>query len=81
MKALKIKLTYFEFRARAEIIRILLNYGGLPFEDKKIKRDDWPEFKPSKLIFPFMNQQNYKKLIQSPSAARGLRYQKQPFAS
>ena len=46
----KIKLTYFEFRARGEIIRILLHYGGLQFEDKKIKREEWPEFKPSKSI-------------------------------
>ena len=52
----KIKLTYFEFRARGEIIRILLHYGGLQFEDKKIKREEWPEFKPSKSIgYPILS--------------------------
>ena len=60
----KIKLTYFEFRARGEIIRILLHYGGLQFEDKKIKREEWPEFKPSRsLYFVVRCQQRCKNFV------------------
>jgi glutathione S-transferase len=31
---------------RAEIIRIILNYGGIPFEDFTFKFEAWPEYKP-----------------------------------
>ena len=68
----KIKLTYFEFRARGEIIRILLHYGGLQFEDKKIKREEWPEFKPSKSIgLPNLKSAklHYEELFQRLSSA------------
>ena len=50
----KVKLMYFDLRARAEIIRIMLNYGGVEFEDKRIQPSwvegsDWPKVKPSKV--------------------------------
>ena len=44
----KVKLMYFDIRARAEIIRIMLNYGGVEFEDKRVQNADWPKVKPSK---------------------------------
>ena len=45
----KVKLMYFDIRARAEIIRIMLNYGGIEFEDKRVQNADWPKVKPSKI--------------------------------
>ena len=39
---------YFDIRARAEIIRIMLNYGGIEFEDERVQNADWPKIKPSK---------------------------------
>ncbi|CAG9837875.1 unnamed protein product [Diabrotica balteata] len=41
------KLTYFNFTGRAEPIRILLHYGGIPFEDVRVEKADWPAVKPS----------------------------------
>ena len=35
---------------RAETIRILLDYGGIPFEDVAFPRESWPEMK---LKMPF----------------------------
>ena len=45
-----ITLIYFDVRARAELIRMALVYGGLEFEDKRIPfyADEWYEMKPSK---------------------------------
>ena len=43
----KVQLMYFDIRARAEIVRIMLNYGGIEFEDKRIQNADWPKVKPS----------------------------------
>ena len=31
---------------RAETTRILLDYGGIPFEDVAFSRESWPELKP-----------------------------------
>ena len=45
----KVQLMYFDIRARAEIVRIMLNYGGIEFEDKRIQNADWPMVKPSML--------------------------------
>ena len=43
----KVQLMYFDIRARAEIVRIMLNYGGIEFEDKRVQNADWPKVKPS----------------------------------
>ena len=44
----KIKLTYFDGRGRGELSRLILAYGGQPWEDDRISFEQWPELKPSK---------------------------------
>ena len=46
----KVQLLYFDGYGRAEIIRIILNYGGIPFEDKRVTWEEWPQIKPSKKL-------------------------------
>uniref|UniRef100_A0A6P7H2J7 glutathione transferase n=1 Tax=Diabrotica virgifera virgifera TaxID=50390 RepID=A0A6P7H2J7_DIAVI len=41
------KLTYFNFTGRAEPVRVLLRYGGIPFEDVRVEHADWPSVKPT----------------------------------
>uniref|UniRef100_A0A1B6F138 glutathione transferase n=1 Tax=Cuerna arida TaxID=1464854 RepID=A0A1B6F138_9HEMI len=41
------KVTYFDITALGEPIRFLLAYGNFPFEDHRVKFDDWPALKPS----------------------------------
>lgn len=43
----KYKLTYFNVKALAEPTRILLSYGGIPFEDVRIEKENWPAIKES----------------------------------
>ncbi|KAL2917217.1 hypothetical protein HK105_203282 [Polyrhizophydium stewartii] len=40
-----LKLTYFDLRARAEATRLALTIGGIPFEDHRVARSEWPELK------------------------------------
>jgi len=40
------KLYYFDVRSRCEPIRLLLEYGGIKYEDYRIGMDDWPAMKP-----------------------------------
>ena len=40
-------LTYFNARGRAEIIRLILAYAEVDYEDKRINNTDWPALKPS----------------------------------
>ncbi|KAJ9462945.1 Glutathione S-transferase 1 [Diplonema papillatum] len=43
----KIKLTYFDIEAVAEPIRLALVLNKVPFEDDRIKREDWETLKPT----------------------------------
>ena len=45
----KMKLTYFNLRARAEIARLILAQAGEDYEDKRIEFSDWPALKPCKI--------------------------------
>ena len=49
----KYKLTYFDGTGRAEPIRLVLAAAGVKYEDCRIKREDWPKFKPSKIFTYF----------------------------
>lgn len=42
---IKYRLLYFDLRGRAEVVRLVLNYIGVPFEDAVVSRDTWPEIK------------------------------------
>ncbi len=46
----KIRLIYFAGRGRAEIARWTMAIGGIPYEDVRIKMDDWEAFKPKTLF-------------------------------
>lgn len=48
---MSVKLTYFNLRGRGEIIRYLLKYGGIEFEDIRIPFEDWMQVKPSMYLF------------------------------
>ncbi|KAJ3136963.1 hypothetical protein HK100_001242 [Physocladia obscura] len=43
----KLKLTYFNIKARAEPIRLALVINGIPFEDERLERPLWPALKPN----------------------------------
>lgn len=44
----ELKLTYFDFHGgRGEPARIALSMGGIPFEDVRVKGDDWTRLKPN----------------------------------
>ena len=45
------KLTYFDLRGIAESIRLIFHYLEIPFDDVRIKYDDWESMKPSKILF------------------------------
>lgn len=43
----KLKLTYFNIKARAEPTRLALHIAGIPFEDVRLKHEEWPALKGS----------------------------------
>ena len=43
----KLKMTYFNIKARAEPSRLALHIGGVPFEDVRIPFDAWARIKPT----------------------------------
>lgn len=46
-----LKLVYFDGRGVVEGTRFILKQGGIEFEDVRIKHEDWPKYKDSKLYF------------------------------
>eukprot|EP00930_Biecheleria_cincta_P055627 TRINITY_DN41932_c0_g1_i1.p1 TRINITY_DN41932_c0_g1~~TRINITY_DN41932_c0_g1_i1.p1 ORF type:complete len:235 (+),score=44.06 TRINITY_DN41932_c0_g1_i1:67-771(+) len=50
--AKRYKLSYFDCRGRAELTRILFAYGGIDYEDDRVKRADMAELK-AKGVLPF----------------------------
>jgi len=40
-------LTYFDVRGRAEVIRLILEEAGTPYEEKRIQVAEWPALKPT----------------------------------
>jgi len=42
------KLTYFDFRARGEIIRFVFAAAGVQYDDYRIEGSEWMQLKPSK---------------------------------
>jgi len=67
----KVKLLYFDGRGRGEMIRIMLSYGGVEFEDKRIKMEEWPQVKPTtKCGFVPELTWDDKLLVQSNAIAR-----------
>ena len=44
------KLIYFNLRGRAELCRLILQYGGIPHEDFRMERngEEWPQIKDGK---------------------------------
>lgn len=43
----QLKLSYFDIKGRAELSRILFNYGGIAFEDDRVARPDFAAMKPT----------------------------------
>lgn len=42
------KLTYFDGRGKAEIIRLIFAAAGVDFEDHRISKEEFAKLKPSK---------------------------------
>jgi glutathione S-transferase len=40
-----LKLLYFPLPGRAEVTRLVLTYGGIPFTDQHVTEKDWPDLK------------------------------------
>ena len=41
------KLTYFDGRGRAEVVRLIFAQAGVQYEDKRITKEEWGELKPN----------------------------------
>jgi len=48
MPGKNIKLIYFNARGRAELARLILAQAGADYEDSRLTREEWPNYKPSK---------------------------------
>jgi glutathione S-transferase len=45
------KLYYFPLRARAEAIRLMFHYKGIPFDDVRVSDNEWSSIKDGKLNY------------------------------
>ena len=41
----KVKLTYFDVRARGELARLVMAAANKPYEDNRITFEEWPKLK------------------------------------
>ncbi|KAJ8044173.1 Hematopoietic prostaglandin D synthase [Holothuria leucospilota] len=44
------KLIYFNARARAEVVRYMMELKDISYEDHRIQFEKWPELRPSKSL-------------------------------
>lgn len=69
------KLYYFEFKARAEVVRLVFAAAGQKYEDIRFPRDKWPEFKPKAPLgqAPFLEiTEGSNTIVLSQSVAIGI---------
>ena len=52
------KLTYFPVRGRAELARIIFHYTKTPFEDIRVKGEEWQALKKSKQTIDIISKCN-----------------------
>lgn len=45
-------LTYFDIRGRAELARIVLEYSGTKYTDKRVTFEEWPEVIVIEIMVP-----------------------------
>jgi len=46
-RSMPYKLTYFNARGLGEPIRLIFAQAGVPYEDVRVERSEWPQLKPS----------------------------------
>ena len=68
----KYVVNYFDARGRAEIIRLTLTAAGLPFEDHRFTREQWPEEKKKAPVgqAPWIETPEGEKMNESMAIAR-----------
>ncbi|CAD5213741.1 unnamed protein product [Bursaphelenchus okinawaensis] len=47
------EVMYFEATGRAEAIRLMFSYAGIPFKDTRVTFDEWPELKKDTTKVPY----------------------------
>ena len=69
-------ITYFDARGRAEPIRLLLAYAGVPFEDRGLTFDQWAAHKPSAPLgqLPYLVERSGDAEVVIPQAMAILRH-------
>jgi glutathione S-transferase len=62
---------YFDSKGRAEFLRLIFAAADVPFEDHRVKREDWPALKPTMPLgqVPVLELPDGKKLPQSKAIA------------
>ena len=69
-------VTYFDSRGRAEPIRLLLAYAGLPFEDRGLSYDEWTKHKADSPLgqLPYLVERGEGEMRVVPQAMAILRH-------
>jgi len=47
-----VKLTYLNFKGRAELIRFILTQADIKFEDVRVEPQKWTEVVPGRRVMP-----------------------------